>query len=92
MTFLIVLPTPSLHIEMVTYCTSYTNNWTSQIAYKYTGIKISYKNDKFSFEESKSKVVRGTILTLKSGPQFKNVSETLPHSNESKNDYLTQFH
>ena len=32
---LIVLPTPSLHIEMVTYCTaSYTNNRTCQIAYK----------------------------------------------------------
>ena len=28
MTFLIVLPTPSLHIEMVSYCTSYTNNRT----------------------------------------------------------------
>ena len=42
-TFLIVLPTLSLHIEMVTYCTSYTNNRTCQIVYKYTGIKICYK-------------------------------------------------
>ena len=41
-TFLIVLPTDSLHIEMITYCTSYTNNRTCQIAYKYriTGIKM----------------------------------------------------
>ena len=50
MTFLIVLPTPSLHIEKVTYCTAYTNNRTCLIAYKYTGIKICYKIDKFAFE------------------------------------------
>ena len=60
--YLIALLTPSLHIEMVMYCTSYTNNRTCQIACKYTGIKICYKNDKFSFEGDKSKVVRGTVL------------------------------
>ena len=59
--FLIVLPTPSLHIEMVTYCTSYTNNRTWQIACKYTGIKICYKIDKLNFEANKHKEVRGTV-------------------------------
>ena len=33
MEFLIVLPTPSLHIEMFMHCMSYTNNRTCQIAY-----------------------------------------------------------
>ena len=63
MTFTIVLPTPSLHIEMVTYCTSYTNNRTRQIVHKHTGIKICYKIDTFAFEGNKSKGVRGTVLT-----------------------------
>ena len=45
LTFSIVLRTPSQCIEMVTYCTSYTNNTKYQIAYKYTGIKICYKTD-----------------------------------------------
>ena len=31
--------------------------------YKYTGVKICYKNDKFAFERNKSKVVCGTVLT-----------------------------
>ena len=35
MTFLRVLQTPSLHIEMVMYRTSYTSNSTCQIAYKW---------------------------------------------------------
>ena len=37
---------------MVTYCTSYTNNRTCQIAYrpKFTGIEICHKIDKFTFE------------------------------------------
>ena len=65
MTFLIVLPTPSLHIEMVTNCTSYTSNRMCQIICKYTGIKICYKINKFAWEGNKSKVVRGTVLTLK---------------------------
>ena len=38
MTFLIVLPTRGLHIETVTYCTSFTSNRMCQIAYKYTGL------------------------------------------------------
>ena len=63
LTVLIVLPTPSLHIEMITYCTSYTNNRKCLIAYKYTDIKICYKNYKFAFEGNKSKVVRSTVLT-----------------------------
>jgi hypothetical protein len=29
------------------------------------------KNDKFAFEGNKSKVVRRTVLTYKSGPHFK---------------------
>ena len=41
--FLIVFPTPSLYSDMVTYCTLYTNNRTSQIAYIYAGIKVWYK-------------------------------------------------
>ena len=57
LTFLLVFPTSSLHVEMFTYCTSYTHNRTCQIAYKYTGIKICYKTDKFAFEGNKSKVV-----------------------------------
>ena len=61
MTFLIVLPTLSLHIEMDTYCTPYTKNWTCQIAY--TGIKICYKIDKFAVEENENKVARRTVLT-----------------------------
>ena len=40
MTFLIVLTTSSLHIEMVIYCTSYSNNRTCQFAYKYTATKL----------------------------------------------------
>ena len=61
----LLLQTPSLHTEMVMHCrpTSYTNNRTCQTAYKYTGITICYKNDKFVFEGNKSKVVRGTVLT-----------------------------
>ena len=57
MTFLIVLPTPSLHIEMVTYCshTSYTK--MHRPITKYLSIKICYKTDKFAFEGNKSKVV-----------------------------------
>ena len=70
---LIVLPTPSLHIEMVKYSTSYINNRTYQIAYQYTGIKIYYKIGKFVFEGNKSKVVYGTVLTEKSGSHSKNV-------------------
>jgi hypothetical protein len=34
------------------------------------------KNDKFAFEGNKSKMVRRTVLTYKSGPHFKKVSET----------------
>ena len=37
MTVLIVLPTPSLHIKMVTYYTSYTNN-TERSGYVWTGV------------------------------------------------------
>ena len=44
-------------------CTLYTNNRTCQIAYKYAGIKICYKIDKFAFEGNKNKVVRGIVLT-----------------------------
>ena len=43
---------------MVMNCASYTNNRTCQIAYKYTGITICYKNYKFDFKGNKSKVVR----------------------------------
>ena len=50
---------------------SYTNNSTYQIAYKYTGIKTCYNTDKFAFKGNKSKVVCGTVLTLKIGPHFK---------------------
>ena len=41
------------------------NNRTLQIAYKYTGIKICYKIDKFAFEGNKRKVVYKTVLDLK---------------------------
>ena len=43
-TFLNVLQTPSLHIKMVLYCMSYTNNKTCQIAYndRPIGTKICY--------------------------------------------------
>ena len=69
MRFLIVLPTPSLHIEMVTYCTLYTNNRTWQIAYKYTGIKICYKTDNFAFlgraQTNLAKLLLAKTLLLK---------------------------
>ena len=42
---------------------SYTNNRTCQIAYKYIGIKICYKIDRFAFGGEKSKVVHRTVLT-----------------------------
>ena len=54
MAFLIVLPMPSLHIE-ITYCKSYTCNRTWQIDYNYAGIKICHKNYKFAFEGNKVK-------------------------------------
>ena len=71
MTFVIVLSTLNLHIEMFTYCTSYTNNRTCQIAYKYTGIKTRYKIDKLA---SKTNMVRGKVLTFKSGLHFKKLT------------------
>ena len=60
MIFLIVLLTSSLYIEMVAYCTSYTN---IKLAKLHTGIKIFYGIDKFAFEGNKSKTVRGSVLT-----------------------------
>ena len=42
MTSLIVLPTSSLHIEMLMYCTSYTNNRTRQIAYTVSILVLKY--------------------------------------------------
>ena len=66
MTLLRVLPTPSLHIVMVTYCnlcrTPIIERAKLHVT-KYTGYKIRYKIDKFAFEGNKSKVVRGTVLT-----------------------------
>jgi hypothetical protein len=45
----------------------------SILKYKNTGIKMCQKSNKFSFEGNKSKVVRRTVLTYKSGPHFKKV-------------------
>jgi hypothetical protein len=40
-------------------------------------LKYAKKIDKFAFEGNKSKMVRRTVLTYKSGPHFKKVLEML---------------
>ena len=61
---LIVLPTLSLHIEMVVSRTPIIIECVKlDMSIGPTGIKVYYKIDKFAFEGNKSKVVRGTVLT-----------------------------
>ena len=54
MTFLTVLPKSNQHIEMVTYCTSYTDNRMCQIAYNIQVLKYGTKLVDFLYETSYS--------------------------------------
>ena len=58
---------------------SYINNRTCQIPYKFAGIKICYKIDKFAFEGNKSKVVRGTFRLKKVVPTPKSMRNSVLH-------------
>ena len=59
----IVLPTPSLHIEMVKYWTSYTKNRTTKLHISILVLKYATKLIHFLSKGTKSKVVRWAVLT-----------------------------
>ena len=62
-TFLIILPTPNLHLKWSRTVLRTPITERAKLHIKYTDIKIWYKIDKFSSQGNKSKVVRGTVLT-----------------------------